>query len=646
MRFWCDDPIGAARECTQLYRSWCDQEIEVADLALEQTFVFIDHYEMERCTTAVYFDGIIEWDRPPFGDPEWVFALARHTFLKHLAHAWAISGNGRYRAGWVALAHQWLAHVPLTAESATGPWRSLDSAIRVEHWLRSIEIFERGGDPLPASLLSELEASLRLHQQHLLQEHTAFHRISNWGIIQDHGLFLIGSYFDDGHTIEVALSRLDEELSLQTCPDGSHWEQSPLYQAEVLHCVLDTILIAQRQGRELGARFLQNARLLAQGLGKLSRPDGILFLQGDSDAIDVTDLFVTASILFDDRILAFFGQGARHPSFFFNFPIDQALVEPQRPDKRFYPFVHSGNYLMRTTFESDSGCVRFHCGPYSSGHGHFDQLHVDLMVNGQPILTDGGRFTYVDSIGRRALKSGFAHNTIIVDGSDMSEMVDSWAVNHIAEPLAGRHYSSEAIDYVEASHLGYLQGGVLVRRKVLRIEEDLLILCDECYATGEHTYQNFFHFDDLGRATQGSGQQVVFTSPSAHATMAFIGADSVAMDRYPLSKRYNEMSEGDRAVLTRECTGFARLITVIAYGKTPKSLAVATEEVTKSLTGTAVDDRHATGLSIEVDGRLHTVLFIHQEIDKGGYLLRCAEAEGWGRVLVRTEGEETAAVMW
>ncbi len=618
----------------------------MADLALRRTFIFVDQYEMERCTTPVHFDGPIVWDRPPFGDPEWVFALARHTFLKHIAHAWALCGDERYRTGWIALAEEWLTDVPLDEESAKGPWRSLDSAIRAEHWLRSIEIFERGGESLPAALLTRLETSLRLHQRHLLQEHTAFHRLSNWGIIQDHGLFLIGSYFGDEHVIEVALSRLDEELALQTCPDGSHWEQSPLYQSEVLHCVLNTILIAQRQGRVLGARFLKNARSLAQGLAQLSRPDGILFLQGDSDAIDVTDLFVTASILFDDPVLAFFGQGARHPSFFFNFPIEQPLVEPQRPDRRFYAFPHSGNFLMRTTYESDSGCVRFHCGPYGSGHGHFDQLHVDLMVNGQPILTDGGRYTYVDSRERRALKSGFAHNTVIVDGSDMSEMVDSWAVNHIAEPLVGRHYSSEAIDYVEASHLAYLQRGVLARRKVLRIEGDLLLLCDEWYATGEHTYQSLFHFDDLGRASPESAQQVLFTSPLAHATMAFIGADSVAMDRYPLSKRYNEMSEGDRAVLTVHREGFARLITVIAYGKNPTSLVITTKAVTKALTGTAVDDRHATGLSIEVDGRRHTVLFIHQEIDRGGYLLRCADAEGWGRVLVKTEGEETVAVMW
>ena len=618
----------------------------MADLALERTFIFIDHYEMERCTTPVHFDGPIEWDRPPFGDPEWVFALARHTFFKHIAHAWALSGDERYRTGWIALAEEWLTGVPLTVENAKGPWRSLDSAIRVEHWLRSVEIFERGGNPLPTPLLERLEASLRHHRQHLLQEHTGFHRISNWGIIQDHALFLIGAYFDDKQIIDVALSRLDEELALQTCPEGSHWEQSPLYQSEVLHCVLDTILIARRQGRVLAARFLQNARLLALGLGKLSRPDGILFLQGDSDAIDVTDLFVTASILFEDPLLAFFGQGNIRPSFFFNFPADQKLIEPQPPKRRFYAFPHSGNYVMRTTLESDGGCVRFHCGPYGSGHGHFDQLHVDLMVNGQPILTDGGRYTYVDSSERRALKSGFAHNTVIVDGLDMSEMVDSWAVNNIAEPLVGRHYSSEAIDYVEASHLAYLHRGVLVRRKLLRLEDNLLIICDEWYATGAHRYESFFHFDDLGSASLERGRQVVFTAPRAHATMAFIGADSIAMDRYPLSKRYNEMSEGDRVVLTRDSEGFAGCITVIAYGKTAKSLAITRKAVTKALTGTPVDERHATGLSIEVDGRRYTALFVHQEIDRGGYLLRCAEAQGWGRVLVKAEGAETVTVMW
>lgn len=33
---------------------------------------------------------------------------------------------------------------------------------------------------------------------------------------------------------------------MQIMPDGVHWEQSPMYHNEVLHCLLDVILLAKR----------------------------------------------------------------------------------------------------------------------------------------------------------------------------------------------------------------------------------------------------------------------------------------------------------------------------------------------------------------------------------------------------------------
>ena len=35
-----------------------------------------------------------------------------------------------------------------------------------------------------------------------------------------------------------------------------------------------------------------------------------------------------------------------------------------------------------------------------AGHGHSDKLHIDLVVNGEDVLMDGGRYTYVSGSKR------------------------------------------------------------------------------------------------------------------------------------------------------------------------------------------------------------------------------------------------------
>lgn len=646
MYFWCDNPKETADECRHSLSSWCEEQIVLADMALDSTFVFTDRYEMERCTVPVHFDGPIEWGRIPFGDPEWVFAFNRHTFLRHLAHAWLLTGEDRYRTGWCELLTDWISCVKLEDATSNGPWRSLESGIRIENWLRSIELFERAGAPVPEAVRILLDDCLQVHKNYLLATHNAFHRLSNWGVLQDHGLFLLGAYFNDAETMRIAAERLDEELSFQVFPDGTHWEQSPMYQAEVLHSAMDTVLVAGRVGYRLPERLTDNVRRMALGLGKLSRPDGLLFLQSDSDEIDVTDQFMEAAALFSDPLLSWFGKGRMDGDFLWNFPASQPVPAPVAPSETFFAMPCGGNYLIRTSLAENAGCVRFHCGNYGSGHGHFDQLHVDLMVNSQPILTDCGRYTYVDTQERHALKGGAGHNTILVDGKDMSEMLDSWGVSDIAEPLPGRYYSYNGMDYVEASHLGYQHEGVLLRRKVLRIEDNLMVLCDEYHASGEHRYETLFHFDNEGTVFHPASGDVVFSSPSAYATLSFIGAQQVRLDEYPLSKRYNEMLHGMCAVVSGHVCGRGRMVTVVGYGSAPVVLKVSALPVVKPLTGTVMSSDTATGIRILVNGVGYTVMFLHQEIGVDGFLMRTGEAEGYARCLVKKDGMPVVPMMW
>ena len=62
-------------------------------------------------------------------------------------------------------------------------------------------------------------------------------------------------------------------------------------------------------------------------------------------------------------------------------------------------------------------------GPLGDGgHGHYDQLAVELYANGQPLVVDPGRYTYAEEPGgwRRWFKGTAAHNTVTVDELDQT----------------------------------------------------------------------------------------------------------------------------------------------------------------------------------------------------------------------------------
>src|SRR5699024_3038885 len=169
------------------------------------TFLFRDHWEMEPTREPVHFDGPVVWDAVPAGDPEWIYALNRHTIFVNLGKAWQYTGQARYLDAFVSLLEDWLDRVPRTPASENTIWRALEAGLRPENWLRALGLF---GQAVPAPLCRRIDESLARHGAYLAEAHGPFQRLSNWGAIQSHGLFLIGLWLGRADWQELALGRL------------------------------------------------------------------------------------------------------------------------------------------------------------------------------------------------------------------------------------------------------------------------------------------------------------------------------------------------------------------------------------------------------------------------------------------------------
>lgn len=625
-------------ENTKEYISWLKQDsavtariLTIADYACENTFIFTDKYEMERCTTPVRFDGKIDWNHIPFGDNEWCFAFNRHTFLLNLAKAYAITEDEKYREAWLRLFNDFYENTAPEGNNRSLCWRSLESGIRIENYIRSLEFFE-DTKPVYEGIKERIDDFFRTHISYLLETHDAFHRLSNWGVLQDHGLFLAAAWLDDRESAKTALSRLAEEAVLQTMDDGIHWEQSPMYQAEVLHACLDSILVARRLSYEIPDELMDKTHLLADGLGRINRPDGKCPLFGDSDEIDMKDMILEAAVIFNDGQLAGMGHGGADHDFYASFPLDQKIPEELVIADRTRVFSDTGNAILAMSPETE---VRFHCGLIGSGHGHLDQLHFDLYHKGQMLLTDTGRYTYVDSEQRRALKGSYGHNTLIINGMEMSEMADSWVVNDFAEPACFEAKCEGPFKYVSAAHLGYLSQGAFVKRTIITLDDSFIVIADTVQSDRKCGVTRLFHLDEGCDLTR-DGNTFMVKKEKACARLFFLSGETLSVSKGMMSKHYNEMLEADVISAKTDCSGSLICMTVIAL---KEGASAKPADVVKPLTGTVFDRNTATGLVLKADNDRYIVSFASREVPSKGFLSSCEGADSYARVFVRKNDE-------
>lgn len=653
INFWTQEYDRMAEEYKQKFSAEAKELIELADGICENIFLFKGHWEMERTHEPVAFDQGIRWDYYPFDDREWTFAFNRHSFGVTLAKAWCLTKREKYPQAFKRLLKDWIRNVPFTEESKVTTWRAIETGLRCENWLRAISIF---GTEVTADedFMEKICQSLKTHARWLMEADKAFQRLSNWGILQNHGLFLLGLVFEQSEWCETAVGRLQEEIHTQVMKDGTHWEQSPLYHCEVLHCLLDTVLAAKKMNYPLEEHFLMKIRGMSHALAFLLRPDGKLICQSDSDEVDARDLLVLAAVLFNDPLLKGYSGSSYLAENFWDVYEQRAVYEKltDAPHRGSIALEDSGNYMLWDRECQGESFLHMHCGSLGSGHGHADLLHIDLYSRGGMVLTDSGRYTYVDSEIRKTLKSPSAHNTVTVDETDFTVYQSAWGYGPIAEPIKGEFRFTPKADYISGMHLGYLKEGVVVRRRILRIEKDVFVVWDNCYVSDdskEHFYQRFFHFEDYGVA-EVSGNTVYYQGGNCRAVMKLPKAESeCTVVQRPLSKVYNELQGHDCVIEKIRAKGDVSLPMVIAVGDrdSKEVLDVSVEPVMLLGAQTRIMESQAQALKIKYGDREWVLILVHKEVISEVDLFTSCGYSGYGKTLLfSAEYAEGLCLSW
>lgn len=301
-------------------------------------------------------------------------------------------------------------------------------ALRSINW---VKFFCRYPESATKARLDSLYSQIKL-----LEKKLEYHLLGNHLLEDAYALYIVASFFGDNKLMMKARKLLKAQLKEQILPDGAHYEQSPMYHCILFDRLLDCININTSSALEMYASKM---------LGHLE------------------------SIVWNDRTIPMLNDSAHgiapEPNQLFDYAKRLGLKW------RVIPLKESGyRKLQNEHFEAfvDVGNIT---ASYQPGHSHADTLNFELRVDGNPVILDTGISTYNATSRRQYERSTEAHNCVVVDGKDSSEVWGGFRV--------GRRCNVRVINdndnTVVAEHDGYKQTCL----REFKLEENAFTVIDK-----------------------------------------------------------------------------------------------------------------------------------------------------------------------
>jgi len=462
------------------------------------------------------------------GDCKFVWEPNRHHHLVVLGRAYRAGGDLRYAEAARRQLDSWLQQCPYGMGMN---WRSgLELAIRLINWVWTIDLIRESG-LLDGEFRRRLLRCAYLHLWEISRKYSRGSSANNHLIGEAAGVFIGSSYFRGFQEAPRWRTRsreiLCEQILQQTFSDGGGREQALGYHLFILQFLLLAGLVARRTGEDFPAAYWSRLEKMMEFLAALSEGGSNPPMFGDCDDGYVLDLggeagdarpwLAAGAILFGRADFKAAAGGFCEPARWLLGRSAQRCFEEiagvpadARLSSRAFP--ESGYYLLQHGRRdgADAISIVFDCGDLGfqsiAAHGHADALSFTLRAFGIDVLVDPGTYDYFSyPRWRDYFRSTRAHNTVVVDGQDQSEMLGPFLWGRRArtrcchwqpEPTGGR---------VTGEHDGYrrLKDPVVHRRTVELdgIRRQVRIL-DEILARRRHEIALYFHVAEDCRVTE------------------------------------------------------------------------------------------------------------------------------------------------
>ena len=317
----------------------------------------------------------------------------------------------------------WIAANRVGCEDA---WEPYTVSLRIVNWVKYCSCTENVPAEWQDSLINQANWLLHNLEHHIL----ANHYYKNAKALVFTGVWFSGELGQ--RLLEQGTRLFLDETREQILGDGGHYERAPMYHCIVLEDLLDVLNLVEAQPELFAAddvaRLNDAALRAARWLDEVTRADGRIPLFNDS-AHGIAPS-VDALLDYAERIVGYERLAPARQ------PVRVALA-----DSGYFGYRHAADSLL-----IDCGRI----GPdYQPGHTHCDMLSYELCVDGRPLIVDPGVHGYEGDDTRAYLRSTAAHNTVVFDGEEQSEVWGTFRVARRAEPLRPQ------LSQIEDGHLRF-----------------------------------------------------------------------------------------------------------------------------------------------------------------------------------------------
>lgn len=579
------------------------------DFLMNDQIIYTDAMDMEACSTPYSLKNA-GWNNFPEEDPEWLFMLSRHGFMVDLAQCYALTKEQCYMEKWTMLLLDFITNCESDSPANENSWRPLDVGLRLTNWMKSLTY-------LPISHMKNAEVEKMLHrsiQEHLVILENSYidkYRLSNWGVLAIGGMAAVDLFFPDLVTETQRAfiwKRLTEQLDLQFYDDGMHWEQSPLYQHEVIMTYVYLLQISEYLEQPLPidlrgklAQPIQTTYYLADNQEKL-------LPLNDSDHVDFHYVYaIYRNLGFlkkrkKDSNLAVLWTG----SLYSDYPSVGIKLAPIFAGRDSGMMVYKDQDIYFTLFN----------GLHGSGHGHASIGSFTLQLDGQDIIVDSGRYTYVNSEQRIQLKELAAHNTLFVAKEPHTIIRDTWGYDKLPKPLFHNIRNIPEGFFAECGWSAKSdQGWTIFERRFLYLEKiNSLIILDNF--SGQKNTEVTSSYNLSSTVTSQKMDNQVHIKIKENQYKIHFSEGQTMQETAESSEIYNQLTTHQRIENKVQCQETAHTwVTVIS----PTDVKISPVEV-KQVGETKKFDQ-AIGLRLENQKEKFDLFILQEDIVSGNKLL-------------------------
>lgn len=346
-----------------------------------------------------------------------------------------------------------------------------------------------------------------LYSQLVLLSISTERNIGGNHLLENASAMIIGaSFFKDKRMANSGKRLMKREIKRQILPDGAHFEQSPMYHCVILERILDCInyTISDSAGLlfrdEIHDYLINSAKAMIGHLKNIVWDDGTIPLTNDSAlgiAPDSTHLLDYAHRL----------------------GIDSEAISMKE----------CGYRRLRTDRMNMLADVGNITATFQPGHSHADTFSYELRIDGKPFIVDTGISTYQKDERRQYERGTEAHNTVVLDGRDSSEVWSGFRVGRRAQVTI----KTDTDSIIEACHNGF--GRNHIHHRIFRAVQDCIEIQD--IVTGAGGTVSLIHF---------APDVVVKEYDSTHiltdrAQITFSGATDIRIIQEQASTEYNRL---------------------------------------------------------------------------------------------------------